>query len=76
MNFPSRISLFACLPNMCLNLSARKSPVPGLFTQIFFFDNFSFLLIFFKDTIDEKANFAVFFSIFEIFLCFPFEFLF
>ena len=64
MNFPSRISLFACLPIMYLNLFARKSPVPGLFTHIFFFDNFSFFLIFFIDTIDEKANLAVFFFYF------------
>ena len=47
-----------------VNLFARKSPVPGLFTHIFFFDNFSFFLIFFIDTIDEKANLAVFFFYF------------
>ena len=67
------INFFVFLPSNFLKSPAKKSPRPGLLTQIFFFDNFSPLFIFFIETTDANAKFAVFFSILDIFLFDPFE---
>ena len=45
-----------------MNLSARNSPVPGLFTQIFSVVNLSPFLISFIETIDAYAKSIVGFS--------------
>ena len=56
------ISTLAIDPRISLNLSARNSPVPGLFTQIFSVVNLSPFLISFIETIEAYAKSIVGFS--------------